>query len=284
MTAVVLQHIVLDSWEDNDNWDFVLPALQSKQPSDAPTPVVSEPTHVIQNPVKKSTYIKNCYEMYPYFLAGIEGTIRNELFQRTEYPIRDLKKLVETSIGLLHYVRNVRNYINSMFYVLKSTKYFNPVSKTRVPPKKKGEYVDSNFQFINIQDQLKVYRLFGFQGHIGSKRDDEDVKRDELLDKLKEILYNKNVLTYLVQLLFNRIDKNEFVSRDRILNSVEQLTTTNDYNYKSYSISEQWYHGTNWQKLRYVYGGSHLDKIGGGDGAITYEMEISIRKTSAYCV
>ena len=279
MTTLVLQQVVLDNWEDNDTMDFVLPALQSKQPSQVSTAI--EP--VIQAPVKKPSF-KNCYEMYPYFLAGIEGTVKNELFPRTECYVRDVKKFTETPSGLLLYARHVRNYIKSMFYVLKSTRYFNPISKVRVPPKKKGEYIDPNLQYVNLEDQLKVYRLFGFQGHIGPKRDDEDAKRDELLDKLKDILYNKNVLTYLIQLLFYRVDRNEFVSGDRILSACEQLPTTNDYNYKSYSLSDQWYHGTNWKKLRYVYGGSHLDKIGGGDGAITYEMEMSMHKSSAYCV
>ena len=283
MTALVLQQPILDNWEDNENWDFVLPALQPTLSPQVPT-TISEPIPVISEPIKQSTFIKNCYEMYPYFLAGIEGTIKNELFPRAQFPIRDLKKFIETQTGLLHYVRQARNYIKSMFYVLKSTKYFNPVSKTRVPPKKKGEYIDPNFQFVNISDQLKVYKLFGFQGHIGPKRADDDAKRDELLDKLKEILYNKNVLTHLVQLLLYRMDHSHLDSKDRILNTCEQLTTTNDYNYKSYSLSDQWYHGANWKKLRYVYGEGHLDQIGGGDGAITREMEISIYKACSYRV
>jgi hypothetical protein len=203
-------------------------------------------------------------------MAGVEGTVHKELFPKSQHPFADLKELLTTPEGIEQYIHTVRNsYIKPLFYVLKSTRFFNPMTKMRVPIKK-GERVDPNLAYVSIEDQKKVYKLFGFQGHVGSKKVDEDAKRDELLEKLKGILYYTPTLVTFIHLLLQR--GYIFIPEHEIRRMCEQLKQREDYDFKSFCLPAKWYHDASWMKLRYVYGGSTLDKIGGGDGGISNDM------------
>jgi len=281
MSALVLNNMPQVLLVEEDDWESCeIPVLALP----TPTPiVVTTPTTVVVEvptiPTETRIPVKNIYEMYPYFLAGVEGTVQKEIFPRAEFPLGNLKQSLTTSSGLNNYVYTVRNHIKSMFYVLKSTKFYNPVTKSRIPPRKK-EYVDPNFQHVALNDQLKLYKLFGFQGHIGSKKNDEDAKRDELLEKLKFILYDTNTLIVFVELLLQRIYVT--VNQSDIRRACDLVKTRSDYDKKSYGISQYWYHNASWQKLHYVYGGGSLDMIGSGDGAIPQELQASILKKATF--
>lgn len=285
MSALVLNNIPQVLLVEEDDWESCeIPVLALPTPTSTPiavpTPAVEVPTAAPVVPVETRIPVKNTYGMYPYFLAGVEGTVQKELFPRADFPLGNLKNALTTQTGINNYVDVVRNHIKSMFYVLKSTKYYNPVTKSRIPPKKK-EYVDPNFQHVALNDQLKIYKLFGFQGHIGSKKDDEDAKREELLEKLKFILYDTNTLIIFVELLLQRIYVT--VNQTDIRKACDSVKTRSNYDNKSYGLSQYWYHNASWQKLRYVYGGGSLDMIGGsGDGAIPIEMQSSILKTTTF--
>ena len=282
MSTIVLS-MIPDNWDDNEDleWEssvasFSVPALAPPAPIEKPTisiPVI--PSLSTETKLK----VKNIYTNYPYFLAGVEGTVQKDLFPRSEFPLKNIKQSLTTPAGLNNYAHSVRNYINSLFYVLKSTKYYNPVTKMRVPPKK-TDRIDPNFQYVSLNDQLKVYRLFGFQGHLGSKKDDEDIKRDELLEKLKNILYNTNTLIVFIELLLIRLFVT--VSQDDIRMACEGIKARSDYDQKSYHLSANWFHDASWQKLRYVYGANILDNLGEGDGAIPRELVSSILKASTF--
>jgi hypothetical protein len=270
---------VLDNWDDADaEWDVAIQQLLQpvKIEIKPETPTISTP---FVEPQPK--HYNNPYTIYPYFMAGVEGTVLKELFPMAEFPIASLKHSLGDSDGLINYVASVRLYINSLFYILKSTKYYNPSTKTRVPPKTKNERIDPNFAYVSLEDQLRVYRLFGFQGHIGQKKADEDNKRDELLGKLKSLLYDKQTLTIFVILLLKRINITT-ISETEIRSVYDYLRSRPDYENKSFRLSSKWFHDASWQKLRYVYGGSSLDRIGGGDGAITGEMAACIYKQTTF--
>ena len=278
--ATLIAKIIPDSWDDEEfELDFDSLKTAAEEPVSKPvaSPVAvtftAEPEQVIK--------IKNEYAKYPYFMAGLEGTLLKELFPRAEYPVVDLKKSLETSAGLLKYVNSVRNYVKALFYVLKSTKYYTPVTKARVAPKSKKERIDPDLAYVSIEDQMRVYKLFGFQGHVGSKKDNEDYKRDELLGLLKGIIYNVPVLTHFVMLLLQRIYVTSLNQSD-IRRTCEQIKSCVDYEYKLYSLSAYWYHNTSWKKLWYVYGENTLDMICGGDGAITSEMASCVMKSASY--
>ena len=275
---------ILDNWEDEDaDWELAIKSLvvpQAETVEEIKPLVIATLVETKIDALVEASKLKNPYSIYPYFMASVEGTVLRELFPKSQYPIADLKHLVSTPEGLCCYVQCVRNrYIKPLFYILKSTKYFNPLTKTRVPPKK-GERVDPGLAHVTIEDQKKVYNLFGFQGHVGSKKIDEDVKRDELLDKLKSILYDTPRLTQFIQLMLYR--KDIHVEAISVRQSCEQIKTCEDYGYKSYSLSGRWYHDASWQKLRYVYGCSSLDKLGGGDGGIPHEVTVCMQKQGSY--
>lgn len=275
MSAIVL-NMIPESWDDVEELD-----LEASFSVPVPTPPV--PPSVVASVKASATEtripVKNIYANYPYFLAGVEGTVQKDLFPRAEFPLGSLKQSLTTPEGLNNYVQCVRNYIKPLFYVLKSTKFYNPVTKTRVSPKK-TDRVDPNFQYVSLSDQLKVYKLFGFQGHIGSKKDDEDAKRDELLEKLKNALYNTNSLIVFIELLLIRLFVT--VSQSEIRMACEKIKERSDYDQKTYHLSANWYHDASWQKLRYVYGASMLDNLGGGDGGIPRELVASIAKASTF--
>jgi len=288
--SVLALNMVPESWDDNEEleWETSVAAFSFSTPIAPPAPpappaaATAAPLAATAPPVKSEAkiQIKNTYTNYPYFLAGVEGSVQRDLFPRTELPLSQLKQSLTTQQGVFNFVQSVRNYIKPLFYVLKSTKYYNPITKTRIPPKTKSEPIDPNFQYISLEDQLKVYRLFGFQGHVGDKKNDEDNKRDELLEKLKNILYNTNTLIVFIELLLIRICVT--VEQSDIRLAYEQLRKMSDYEQKSYRLSANWFHDASWKKLRYVYGANRCDNITGGDGGISREMESCILKAATY--
>jgi hypothetical protein len=258
MSVAILKALpVLENWEDEDeNWDIAIKSLsQSIDSSLSPPSSVSVPLPIQS---KKREY-KNYYSIYPYFLAGLEGTVLKEMFPSSEFPLGNLKEAIKIPNGLLQYIITVRSYVKSVFYVLKSTKHYNPVTKSHVPPKKTDRIDPMLMSSVKSEDQLKVYHLFGFQGHIGSKKGDEDIKRDELLGKLKNIMYDTTTLTILVVLLMQRL----FIDIDEsdIRNACIELKRRSDYENKSYNLPSRWYHDATWKKLRYVYGESFFDNL-----------------------
>lgn len=285
MSALVLNMIPEPQvFIEEDDWESCEIPVLSVPPISVPAPTlapIATPKDVstLPTPTETKLQIKNIYNMYPYFLASVQGTIPKDLFPRADFPLGNLKQSLTTQTGINNYVHAVRNHIKSMFYVLKSTKFYNPVAKTRVPPKKR-EPVDPNFQHVALKDQLKIYKLFGFQGHIGSKKGDEDSQRDELLEKLKNILYYTNSLIVFIELLFMRIEIS--VDQSDIRRACEQLKIQSDYEQKSYGLSANWFHDPSWQKLYYVYGKGALDNLCGGDGGIPNELQHLIMKADSY--
>ena len=71
-------------------------------------------------------------------------------------------------------------------------------------------------------------------------------------------------------------------SPQEIRSACDKLHNLPDYDYKSYRLSSNWYHDPLWKKLRYVYGESVLDSVGGGDGGITHDMALCVTKASSY--
>jgi hypothetical protein len=266
---------------EEDEWESAIQnfKIPSAEASPVTVPLETKPAEAVVKP-KKS--FANPFQKYPYFLAGIEGTILKELFPTSEHPLGSLKQYLSTQEGLVDYALKIRNnYIMPLFYVLKSTTYYNPITKTRVPIKK-GERIDPNLSYVNNEDQVKVYKLFGFQGHVGPKKTDEDVKRAELLEKLKNVLYNTHSLVLLVKLMLQRICVE--VDDADIQKACDTIRQRSDYEQKSFRLPVKWYHNAQWKKLRYVYGDSAMDKIGGGDGAIPYEVAQCIFNSAAYHV
>jgi len=281
MNATKVIMPVLDNWDDEiEDWDSsVSQHFATALAKDTASAPIAKTERKVDMAVKKVRSLGNPYKKYPYFLAGLEGTIARTLFPRSGSPKADLKQhlTIHSSGNTDNYVAIIRNsYIRPMFYVLKSTKYYNPITKTRVPPKTRTERVDPNNGFVTVADQKRVYNLFGFQGHVGPKKIDEDAKRDELLEKLKEILYQTPTLVNLVQNLLSRIDVN--IDESDIRGACERLKTSSEYNNKSYQLPERWYHDATWEKLRYVYGEGVFANIGGGDGAISRDMASGIAR------
>ena len=277
----------------SDNWDdeveLELSIITVPPPSSPPPPLStsssSSPVTVaelIQIDVKMVQKYRGVYDKYPYFMAGAEGTVMRSMFPRAEFPLAELKKTLESN-GLLTYANTLRNYIKSLFYVIKSTKYFNPVAKTRVAPKSKNERIDITLvQNVTIEDQIKAFKLFGFQGHVGgAKKDDEDSKREELLDTLKNILYNTQTLSIFVHLMLERICIS--FSYHDIQGACQQLKNwAADYDAKSYNLPSSWYHDSKWAKLRYVYGASRFDNMTMTDGQLNTDIMCSMLKAQSY--
>uniref|UniRef100_A0A6C0JJW0 Uncharacterized protein n=1 Tax=viral metagenome TaxID=1070528 RepID=A0A6C0JJW0_9ZZZZ len=271
---------------DEDEWETAV--LNFKLPITEVSPVTTASVSPIPSdteadePIKQKKNIKNPYAKYPYFIASVKGTVAKALFPKAEHPLGSLKDSLKTPYGLTNFMSEVRNnYIKPLFYVLKSTAYFNPITKTRVPPKK-SERVDPNLAFVALGDQVKVYKLFGFQGHVGSKKTDEDSKRAELLDYLKYILYDTNTFINFIQILLQHL----FVEVDEtdISRTCDIIRQQSEYEQKSYGLPEKWFHDAKWKKLTYVYGGSTIDNIGGGDGGFSLEMMQCMKKTAAFQV
>jgi len=265
--------IVSDDWESFDMDSAVFSV--AKQPSEkvivASAPVAPD----VVTSKKVSEALRNAYVKYPYFIASIQGTVLRTMFPKADKPGGELKKMLESGSvsGLTEFVVTLRNgVIMPMFYVLKSTKFFNPISKIRSNPKKSKERFDPMLlNSVSLEDQVKMYRLFGFQGHVGPKKDDEDVKRDELLFKLKNILYDADVLCHLVQMLFGRLEIS--IDTDVIKRVCVSLRGRSDYETKAYGLPSRWYHDSTWAKLRYVYGEGSWANFGGGEGQMSRDLD-----------
>ena len=276
---------VSDNWDDEVELELSIIADPPPSPPPLSTSSSSSPVTVaelIQADVKMVQKYRGMYDKYPYFMAGAEGTVMKGMFPRAEFPLAEFKKALESN-GLLTYVNTLRNYIKSLFYVIKSTKYFNPVAKTRVAPKSKHERIDITLvQNVTIEDQIKAFKLFGFQGHVGgAKKDDEDSKREELLETLKSILYNTQTLSIFVHLMLERMSIS--FSYHDIQGACQQLKTwATDYDCKSYNLPSSWYHDSKWAKLRYVYGASRFDNMTVTDGQLNSDIMCSMLKAQSY--
>jgi len=264
-----LQMDLVDDWEMATEESLIV-ILQPKSAVEMIVPeIVVAPMAkpAATKPVKRQA---NPYNKYPYFMAGVQGTLLKQLFPLAKFPEGELKKRVETepTKTLTDIVMAVRNdYIMPLFQVAKSTRYFNPVTKTRVPAGKK-ERVDPNLAYVSLDDQLRFYRLFGFQGHLGTKKMDEDAKRDELLELLKQVLYHPPALVYIIQILLGRMS---IEVHESDLNQICRQICEDKR--KSYGLPAKWHHDSSWKKLHYVYGeGSLANMGGGGDGQFDREM------------
>ena len=284
MTAIIMKAELSDSWEDD--WESTVETFVESLK--APAPQVNEvktlPKVTTAPPTKTFSQRKNPYAKYPYFMAGLQGTLLKQLYPRSALPIGDLKRdLASGKLSLQDVVIAVRNdYIMPLYNVTKSTKYFNPVSKMRVPITNKKERFDPKLlTHVSLEDQLKVYRLFGFQGHQGKKKSDDDSNRDELLAHLRDILYNADELAYVMALLLNYrmyVDVDEAVLK-RVCSD---LHTHERYNEKSFTLPAKWFHDATWKKLNYVHGESKLDNFGGGDGQMDRDLAAMMVKADSY--
>jgi hypothetical protein len=152
---------------------------------------------------------------------------------------------------LFDYVLCVRNgYIMPLYYVMRSTRFFNPISKTRIH-RKKNEYIDPDFKWVSLEDQRKVYQLFGFGGTTHSQMFDDSL-RNELQDILKDILFQptSTALKNLVLHLLRRMD----IDITQHIETVERiclgLSQRPEFSHKSYKLPEKWYYNTTWKKVQ----------------------------------
>lgn len=279
----------VDDWESND-WesnDVDLSEISSKLQKAkeeeetltkkvAPKKVEEPEPEPVKAPRRNES--AKLYNMYPYFLASVSNSTLNYL----DTNIADLKNNFGTSITNEDIVYAIRTgYIVPLFYVLKSTKYYNPISKTRVPVAK-NERVNRELYGVSESDQKKVYQLFGFSGKL-PKKTTEDNQRDELLTKLKNIMYNENTLCDFVELIF-KMWNIEFDERE-IRSAIENIKSRKDYSYAQYILPRSWYYNSAWTPLKYVYGQSAFDNMGRDaedGGQITREIAASLTKQSKY--
>ena len=77
-----------DEWDDDD-------ATRTLKIDNDPSKDSSsvQPISVTILPKKKE--YKNHYSIYPYFMAGLEGTVFREMFPFSKYPLADLKETLE---------------------------------------------------------------------------------------------------------------------------------------------------------------------------------------------
>jgi len=271
MSAIIMKAEISESWEDD--WESTVETFVEslKPPTQPVNEVKTLPMVTAAAPTKTFSQRKNPYAKYPYFMAGLQGTLLKQLYPRSALPIGDLKRdLASGKLSLQDVVMAVRNdYIMPLYNVTKSTKYFNPVSKMRVPITNKKERFDPKLlTHVSLEDQLKVYRLFGFQGHQGNKKSDEDSNRDELLAHLRDILYNSDELAYLMAILLNCRMYVDVDDAD-LKRVCSDLRKHERYNEKSFTLPAKWFHDATWKKLRYVHGESKFDNLGGGDGQLS---------------
>ena len=238
------------SW-DLDSWEDDLPEVSPKEEILAKEePKIEQPQYVV----------RNRYGNYPYFVLSLKTTVLRTMYPKSLFPLGDLQRDLASlrDKTLLEYVLCIRNvYLSSIYNVLKSTYFYNPITRTRVP-RKKNERADTGFSWVSLEDQRRVYQLFGFSG---SNITVDDVFRLEILDMLKNLLYQQNILVDLVMYLFD--SQNIPLDLGDVQRICQTLPQRADYAYKSYKLPEKWFYNSSWKKLSNA---SCLHIIGGGEG------------------
>jgi hypothetical protein len=288
MAAIIMKAVVPDAWEDD--WESSVDSfVNSLKPPSPPSPQVRKEEVVPQAPAIQSTKIttfgKDYYEKYPYFKAGLHGTLLRQLYPDATKPLGELKRdLASGKITLSDIVMAVRNdYIMPLYNVAKSTKYFNPVARKFVPQDDKRERVDPKLRtHVSLDDQLRFYRLFGFQGHQERKlKGDEDAIRTELLGHLRDILYKPEYLEALIRILLCGRMYIE-VDSEALKKACVDIQLHESFDKKSYTLPTKWFHDPTWKKLRYVYGKGIFANLGcGTESQFSSElMEMAKRENS----
>ena len=261
----------LDSWED-EVVEVSVAVPETKVPSRSSSKVVPV---VVES--GESLVMRNPYEQYVYMVPSLKITVLKTMYPQSSHPLgelqRDLKSDGTLGRTLLEYVLCVRNaYLLPVYSVLKSTHFYNPVTRTRVP-RKKNQPMDPGFSRVSVEDQRKVYQLFGFSG---SQSLMDDNLRVELLEVLKNLLYQPLVLAKLVVYLLQSQEVDIDMSAVSLV--CKTLPDRADFGYKSYKLHEKWFHHPSWKKV--VAGCSVLissEIIGGRGGAETAHLEIAAK-------
>jgi len=255
----------LDSWED-DIPEVVFANVEVLPKEEPKVGMKTEEPHYV---------VRNRYGNYPYFVPSLKTTVVKTMYPNSLCPLGDLQCDFASSLEktLLEYVLCIRNvYLSSTYNVLKSTHFYNPISRTRVP-RKKNERADPGFSWVSLKDQRCVYQLFGFSGSNSM----DDGFRLEILEVLKKLLYEQNLLVDLVMYLLDSQNIDLGVGDvERICQTLPQRA---DYAYKSYTLPAKWFYNSSWKKLSNV---SHFDSICGGEGGRgaveDAELEIKVKK------
>jgi len=243
----------LDSWEDDVPETETLQKVQQQQQqelvqqrdsSGVVVPVVVESGEPL--------VVRNPYEKYVYLVPSMKTTVLKAMYPQASHPLgelqRDLKSDRTLNRTLLDYILCVRNaYLSPVYSVLKSTHFYNPITRTRVP-RKKNEPIDPGFSWVSLEDQRKVYQLFGFSGN---KPALDDNLRGELLEAIKNLLYQPPVLAKLVMYLLYAQDID--IDMSAVLSVCKTLPDRSDFAYKSYKLPEKWFYNPSWKKVAVGY-------------------------------
>lgn len=238
--VVVTPLAKLQDW-NLDSWDVEIPETETESTTHteptAPAPTETTP-EIVRNPCDK----------YPLLLASMETTVLKTMYPNSAQPLQTLKTNIHNQ--LVEYILCVRNvYVMPLYYVLRSTRFFNPISKTRIH-RKKNEYIDPDFKWVSLEDQRKVYQLIGLTGTNHSQIFDDNL-RNELQEVLKEILFQPTgiAIKQLIVSLMYRMHINVDAS---LLQEIEQicqgLSKRPEFSHKSYKLPEKWYYNISWKK------------------------------------
>ena len=98
-------------------------------------------------------------ERYENLVKSMKMTVLKRMYPRCEHPLGELKK--EISRNLYNLILCIRNeYVLPTYYILRSTRFFNPIAR-KIIKRSKKEYIDPNNKWIKIEDQEKIYELLG---------------------------------------------------------------------------------------------------------------------------
>lgn len=257
MTALVakLPSWDLDSWESDvpevpslapvklqqwnlEHWDDEVPETSTNSPITVEEVNVPEEKTVIVSVSVPSVTYKNRYE---YLIPSIKTTVLKTMFPGSAHPVRDLKETMSKG-RLEEYILCVRNeYLLPVYYVLRSTRFFQPIAKKMVTRSKK-EYVDPNFKWVSLEDQRKVYKLFGFSG---TSQSNDDMLRDEIQEHLKAVLFEptqlRAIISYLMRCMEITVDEGD----------IQEICQKLEKGHKAYKLPEKWFHDSTWKPVKY---------------------------------
>lgn len=182
-------------------------------------------------------------DRYEYLAPSIMTTVLKTLFPKSTHPVRDLNETMSMA-RLEEYIRTVRNgYLLPTYYVLRSTRFFNPIAK-KILLRSKKEYVDPNYHWVSLEDQRRVYNLFGLSGN----QSYDDILREEIQEYLKTLLFKSNHLCALISHLMKCMEIKVDVCD--IQEMCQQLEKMPEYTHKSYKLPEKWFHDSKWKPLK----------------------------------
>ena len=268
MSAIVLTKLQswnLDSWDDDvdvpvpvptklqewnlTSWEDEVPEVEVKTSAAVVEVEAASTTQAISTGVIRT--LGHQYR-YAHFVPSLKTTVLKTMFPKSQQPLSDFKK----NMSLEQYILSVRNeYVLPVYYVLRSTRFFNPIAK-KIVNRSKKEYMDPNNKWVTLEDQRKVYQLFGFSG---TSQHSDDILREEIQEFLKNILFQPTHLCALIVHMIQNVMQME-VNETEILEKCQELQKKPEFSYKSYKLPEKWFYDSTWKKIKEEI------MIGGGEG------------------